>query len=164
MVTHQFGVTGSCGLIALSRSLYQYESKRPDDAPLKERLTALAGQKRRFGCRRLHVLLLREGWLLNWRRTYRVYREAGLIVRRRKRKRIAGVDRQDKVMTTGPNQSWSMNFVSDGFVDGRWLRCFNDVDDSTKECLAIEVDRTTRRQCAGAAGRDAWFATIHHGG
>lgn len=140
MVTRQFGVTRSCGLIGISRSLYRYESKRSDDAPLKERLTELAGQKRRYGYRRLHVLLRREGWLLNWKRTYRVYREAGLMVRRRKRKRIVGIARLQKVMTTGPNQSWSMDFVSDGFVDGRRLRCLNIVDDFTRECLAIEVD------------------------
>ena len=140
IVTHQFGVTRSCGLIGISRSLYRYESKRPDDAPLKERLTELAGQKRRYGYRRLHVLLRREGWLLNWKRTYRVYREAGLMVRRLKRKRIAGIERQEKVLANGPNESWSMDFVSDGFVDGRRLRCLNIVDDFTKECLAIEVD------------------------
>lgn len=140
MVTRKLCVTRACGLIGISRSLYRYKSKRPDDEPLKDRLTALAGQKRRYGYRRLHVLLLREGWLLNWKRTYRVYHEAGLMVRRRKRKRIAGIERQEKVMTTGPNQSWSMDFVSDGFVDGRRLRCLNIVDDFTKECLAIEVD------------------------
>lgn len=140
MATRQMGVTRACGLMGISRSLYRYESKRPDDAPLKDRLTALAGQKRRYGYRRLHVLLLREGWLLNWKRTYRVYREAGLTVRRRKRKRIAGIERQEKVLANGPNQSWSMDFVSDGFVDGRRLRCLNIVDDFTKECLAIEVD------------------------
>jgi putative transposase len=140
MVTHQFGVTRSCGLIGISRSLYRYESKRPDDTPLKERLAELAGQKRRYGYRRLHVLLRREGWLLNWKRTYRVYREAGLMVRRRKRKRIVGIDRLQKVIATAPNQSWSMDFVSDGFVDGRRLRCLNIVDDFTRECLAIEVD------------------------
>jgi putative transposase len=140
MVTHQFGVTRSCGLIGISRSVYRYESKRPDDTPLKERLAELAGQKRRYGYRRLHVLLRREGWLLNWKRTYRVYREAGLMVRRRKRKRIVGIDRLQKVIATGPNQSWSMDFVSDGFVDGRRLRCLNIVDDFTRECLAIEVD------------------------
>ena len=140
MATQTLGVTRACGLIGISRSLYRYASTRPDDAPLKERLTALAGQKRRYGYRRLHVLLLREGWLLNWKRTYRVYQEAGLMVRRRKRKRIVGIERQAKVMTTGPNQSWSMDFVSDGFVDGRRLRCLNIVDDFTKECLAIEVD------------------------
>lgn len=62
------------------------------------------------------------------------------MVRRRKRKRIVGIERLQKVMATGPNQSWSMDFVSDGFVDGRRLRCLNIVDDFTKECLAIEVD------------------------
>jgi putative transposase len=140
MTAHQLGVTRACGLAGISRSLYHYESTRPDDKELVERLTALAGQKRRYGYRRLHVLLCREGWQINRKRTYRVYRAAGLMVRRRKRKRIAGIERQDKVVAQAPNQSWSMDFVSDGFVDGRRLRCLNIVDDFTKECLAIEVD------------------------
>lgn len=114
MVTHQFGVTRSCGLIGISRSLYRYESKRPDDAPLKERLTELAGQKRRYGYRRLHVLLRREGWLLNWKRTYRVYREAGLVVRRRKRKRIAGIERLQESASHRPESE-----LVDGFRFGR---------------------------------------------
>jgi len=105
-VAHQFGVTRSCGLIGISRSLYRYASKRVDDGPLKERHTALAGQKRRYGYRRLHVLLRREGWLMNWKRAYRVYREAGLMVHRRKRKRIVGMEWLQKVTATGPNQSW----------------------------------------------------------
>lgn len=134
------GVTRACGLIGISRSLYAYESRRPDDDELKKRLAELAGQKRRYGYRRLHVLLCREGWAINHKRTYRVYHEAGLMVRRRKRKRIAGVGRQEKVAATRPNQSWSMDFVSDGLVDGRRLRTLNIVDDFTKECLAIEVD------------------------
>ena len=140
MTTQQMGVTRACGLIDLSRSVYRYESSRPDDTELTERLTLLAGQKRRYGYRRLHVLLCREGWRINRKRTYRVYHAAGLMVRRRKRKRIAGVERQVKVLALAPNQSWSMDFVSDGFVDGRRLRCLNIVDDFTKECLAIEVD------------------------
>ena len=163
MVTHQFGVTRSCGLIGISRSLYRYESKRSDDAPLKERLTELAGQKRRYGYRRLHVLLRREGWLLNWKRTYRVYREAGLMVRRRKRKRIVGIERLQKVMATGPNQSWSMDFVSDGFVDGRRLRCLNIVDDFTRECLAIEVDTSLPgRRVVSVLERLAEFRGLPH--
>ena len=140
MTIHGMGVTRACGLIGISRSLFRYQSKRPDDGELLARLIALAGQKRRYGYRRLHVLLRREGWKLNWKRTYRVYRAAGLMVRRRKRKRIAGIERVSKVPATGPNQSWSMDFVSDGFVDGRRLRCLNIVDDFTKECLVIEVD------------------------
>ena len=140
MTTQQVGVTRACGLMGLSRSVYRYESSRPDDTELTERLTLLAGQKRRYGYRRLHVLLRREGWRINRKRTYRVYHAAGLMVRRRKRKRIAGIERQVKVPALAPNQSWSMDFVSDGFVDGRRLRCLNIVDDFTKECLAIEVD------------------------
>jgi putative transposase len=140
MTVHGLGVTRACGLIGISRSLYRYESKRPDDKELTERLTVLAGQKRRYGYRRLHVLLCREGWLINRKRVYRVYHAAGLMVRRRKRKRIAGLERQEKVVAVAPNISWSMDFVSDGFVDGRRLRCLNIVDDFTKQCLAIEVD------------------------
>ena len=140
MTTHRLGVTRACGLIGISRSLYRYKPTRPDDKELTERLTVLAGQKRRYGYRRLHVLLCREGWLINCKRTYRVYHAAGLMVRRRKRKRIAGIERQEKVIALAPNVSWSMDFVSDGFVDGRRLRCLNIVDDFTKECLAIEVD------------------------
>ena len=140
MAAHQMGITKACGLIGISRSLYGYQSKRPDDGPLKERLCDLAAQKRRYGYRRLHVLLLREGIKVNRKRTYRVYREAGLAVRRRKRKRIAGVERIPAATPKAPNISWSMDFVSDGLADGRRLRCLNIVDDFTRECLAIEVD------------------------
>ena len=140
MEAHRLGVTRACGLIGISRSLYGYQSRRPDDGKLKERLCELAGQKRRYGYRRLHVLLCREGWEINHKRTYRVYHDAGLMVRKRKRKRIAGVERQAKPQATGPNQSWSMDFVSDGLADGRRLRCLNIVDDFTKQCLVIEVD------------------------
>jgi putative transposase len=140
MATHTVGVTRACGLMNLSRSLYRYQAKRPDDQALSARLTELAGQKRRYGYRRLHVLLQREGWQINHKRVYRVYHAADLMVRRRKRKRIAGVARPPKVAAAAPNQSWSMDFVSDGLVDGRRLRCLNIVDDYTKQCLAIEVD------------------------
>lgn len=140
MKAHELGVTKACGLIGISRSLYRYEAKRPEDSELKARLCELATQKRRYGYRRLHVLLRREGWEINHKRTYRVYHDAGLMVRKRKRKRIAGVERQVKASALRPNESWSMDFVSDGLVDGRRLRCLNIVDDFTKECLAIEVD------------------------
>lgn len=123
MTIHRMGVTRACELMGISSSLFRYRSKRPEDGELLARVIALAGQKRRYGCRRLHVLLRREGWELNWKRTYRVYHAAGLMVRRRKRKRIAGVARVAKVPATGPNQSWSMDFVSDEFVNGRTLRC-----------------------------------------
>ena len=75
MEGHRLGVTRACGLIGISRSLYGYQSKRPDDGKLKERLCELAGQKRRYGYRRLHILLCREGWEINHKRTYRMYHE-----------------------------------------------------------------------------------------
>ena len=84
----ELGVTRACGLVGISRSLYGYRSRRPDSAPLRRRICDLAGEKRRYGYRRIHVLLRREGWSVNRKRTYRLYREEGLAVRRRKRKRI----------------------------------------------------------------------------
>jgi putative transposase len=86
------------------------------------------------------VLLRREGWPVNRKRTYRLYREAGLAVRRRKRKRIGPFERKPLPKPSAVNRSWSMDFVSDGLCDGRKLRCLAIVDDCSRECLVIEVD------------------------
>jgi hypothetical protein len=81
-----FGVTRACGLVGISRSLYRYRSRRADAAPLRARIEEIAATKRRYGDRRVYVRLRREGWQVNRKRVYRLYREAGLAVRRRKRK------------------------------------------------------------------------------
>jgi putative transposase len=135
-----FGVTRACGLLMISRSLYGYRSRRPMTAGLRERICELAGQKRRYGYRRIHVLLRREGWRVNRKRTYRIYRDAGLAVRRRKRKRIGPFERKPLPKPSTVNRSWSMDFVSDGLCDGRRLRVLAIVDDYSRECLALEVD------------------------
>lgn len=135
-----FGVTRACGLLMISRSLYGYRSRRPVPAGLRERICELAGEKRRYGYRRIHVLLRREGWSVNRKRTYRLYREAGLAVRRRKRKRIGLFERKSLPKPSAVNRSWSMDFVSDGLCDGRRLRCLAIVDDFSRECLVLEVD------------------------
>jgi putative transposase len=140
MTDHGFGVTRACGLIGISRSLYGYRSCRPCSASIRQRIEALAAEKRRYGYRRIHVLLRREGWDVNWKRTYRLYREAGLAVRRRRRKRIGPVERRPLPKPLARNVSWSMDFVSDGLADGRRIRCLTLVDDYSRECLAIEVD------------------------
>ena len=133
--------TRACGLVGISRSLFNYESRRRiDDEALIGRMTAMATQKRRYGYRRIHVLLQREGWLANHKRVWRLYSKAGLSVRKRRRKRIAAVERTPRPLPTGPNQSGSMDFVSNGLAHGRRFRCLNVVDDYTRECLAIEVD------------------------
>jgi putative transposase len=141
MTERAMGVTRACGLVGISRSLFGYESRRSgEDAELTGRMTVIAAQKRRYGYRRIHVLLQREGWLANHKRIWRLYSKAGLSVRKRRRKRIAAVERTALPSPTGPNQSWSMDFVSDGLAYGRRFRCLNVVDDYTRECLAIEVD------------------------
>jgi putative transposase len=134
------GVTRACGLLGISRSLYGYRSRRSPALELRSRIAELAAMKRRYGYRRIHVLLRREGWSVNHKRTYRLYREQGLMVRKRKRKRIALAERLMRMAPTAPNQSWSMDYVADALIDGRKLRTLNIVDDFTRECIAIEVD------------------------
>jgi len=126
------------GLVRLHRSVRHYRRRR-DDGTLRERLRTLAAARPRWGYRRLHVLLRREGARDNWKRVYRVYREEGLTVRRRKRKRIA-VPRQPIAIPQVANERWSMDFVHDALHDGRRIRLLNVVDDCTRESLAIEVD------------------------
>lgn len=140
MTERGFGVTRACGLVGISRSLFRYRGRRPDSAPLRVRIEEIAAAKRRYGYRRVYVRLRREGWEVNRKRVYRLYREAGLAVRRRKRKRIGVCERKPLPKPLVANVSWSMDFVADGLIGGRRLRCLTIVDDCTRECLAIEVD------------------------
>jgi putative transposase len=114
MQGHRLSVTRACGLVGISRSLYRYRPRCNANAAVTARLVELAADKRRYGYRRLHVLLRREGVAINRKRTYRLYRDAGLTVRRRKRKRIGPIERRPLAKPTAPNVSWSMYFVADG--------------------------------------------------
>ena len=140
MTERKFGVTRACGLVDISRSLYRYRSRRSNSGPLRARIEEIAAVKRRYGYRRVYLRLRREGWQVNRKRVYRIYRDAGLAVRRRKRKRIGLFERKPLPKPTRANVSWSMDFVADGLIGGRRLRCLTIVDDCTRECLAIEVD------------------------
>ena len=130
----------ACGLTCLARSSARYEGHGRDDTPLRARLRALAAEKRRYGYRRLQVLLRREGVMVNHKRVERIYREEGLSVRKRKRKRVAGSIRLPAVQAMRPDQVWSLDFVSDALAWGRKLRMLTVVDTYTRESLAIEVD------------------------
>jgi putative transposase len=104
------------------------------------RLRELASQRRRFGYRRLHILLTREGLLMNRKKLRRLYREERLQVRRRGcRKRALGT-RAPMALPQGVNQRWSLDFLSDAFTDGRRFRILAIVDDFTRECLALIAD------------------------
>jgi putative transposase len=121
-------------------SSYRYRSKRPDDGSLRERLRALASVRRRFGYRRLSWLLEREGMRVNLKKVYRVYREEGLAVRRRRGRRRAIGTRAPLLAPQGLNQRWSLDFVGDQLANGRRFRLFNLVDDCNSECLAAVPD------------------------
>jgi len=130
----------ACLVAGADRSVIRYRSRRPGDASLRERLHALAAERRRFGYRRLHVLLRWEGLVVNRKRTQRLYREEGLSVRRRRGRKRATGTRAPILTVALPNARWSVDFVHDQLADGRRLRIFNVVDDVTKECLAAVVD------------------------
>lgn len=130
----------ACRLVGLSRSVLSYRSqKQTDDRTLKVRLIELANERRRFGYRRLHALLRREGIEVNHKRVYRLYAEAALAVRKRKRRKGIAVERQPLELPSAPNQVWSMDFVMDALANGRRLKTLTVVDDFTKEALDIPV-------------------------
>jgi putative transposase len=137
---HGMSERRACRVIGADRTSVRYCSGRSGDAALRDRLRALAQERRRFGYRRLHVLLRREGHAVNRKRVYRLYREERLIVRRRGgRKRALGM-RAPVAPATAPNRRWSLDFVHDQMTDGRRFRILAAVDDCTRECLALVAD------------------------
>jgi len=137
---HGMSERRACALISADRSSVRYRSRRPDDADLRRRLGELADQRRRFGYRRLHVLLRAEGWTMNRKKTQRLYGEEGLAVRRRKSRRRIAVARTPIPAPDGPDSRWSLDFVHDQLASGRRFRVLNIIDDVTKECLAAIPD------------------------
>ncbi len=127
-------------VIGADRTSMRYRSCRADDGDLRSRLWELAQQRRRFGYRRLHILLRRDGITINRKKTQRLYREEGLTVRRRKGRRRAAGSRAPAPMLAFSNQRWSLDFVHDQLVTGRRFRVLNIVDDVTRECLRAVVD------------------------
>ena len=129
-----------CFLIGADRSSARYRHRRPDDRELREVLRGAAETHQRFGYRRLHVILRRDGHVLNHKRTQRLYREEGLSVRRRRSRKRAIGTRAPLVTEALANARWSVDFVQDQFADGRRFRILNVIDDVTKESLAAVVD------------------------
>jgi putative transposase len=138
----EYGVSErrACLVVGAGRSTVRYRGRDREDAALRRRLRELAAERRRFGYRRLHVLLRREGLGANHKRVYRLYRAEGLQVRRRARKRPAQGRGPVPVVAGGPNRRWSLDFLSDALAWGRRIRLLAVVDVYTREALAIEVD------------------------
>ena len=130
----------ACKAIGCCRMTVRYETSRPDDREVRERMKAIAQERRRFGYRRLLVMLRREGLVVNHKKLFRLYREEKLAVRRRGgRKRAIGT-RAPMLVPLRPDERWSLDFVSDQLTDGRRFRILAAVDDCTRECLALVVD------------------------
>ena len=137
---HAVSERRACSVLAVDRSSVRYRSRRPDDAEVRECLRVLSRERRRFGYRRLHLLLAREGVTLNHKKLRRLYLEQKVQVRRRGGRRRALGTRPPLSLPQGSNQRWSLEFVSDAWSDGRRFRILAIVDDFTRECLALVAD------------------------
>ena len=143
----RFGVSErrGCAALRFHRSSQRYRATRDDQAPLRLRIREIAAVRVRYGYPRIHILLRREGWPVNRKPVYRLYRQEGLSLRHKQPKRhVTASRRMERAVATCPNEQWSMDFVSDALVDGRRIRALTLVDNHTREALAIVVDSSIR--------------------
>ena len=140
-IRERFGISErrACPLMSIQRSTMRYQSAR-DDSELLAQILELAAKLPRYGYRRIYDRLRRLGVVVNRKRVYRIYREANLAVRRKKRKKVAQANRLPRLNATKANEQWAMDFMSDSLNDRRRFRTLNVIDEGTRECLAIEVD------------------------
>lgn len=130
-----------CQVLSLSRASCRYRSRMDEQAALRIKLKDLAYARASYGYRRLHVLLRREGWQVNHKRVYRLYKLEGLMMRpKRHRRHVTARRRMERVEAIFPNEGWSMDFMTDELFNGQRIRLLTLVDNFTRESLAIEVD------------------------
>ncbi len=141
-IIQSFGLSQrrASGLIGLGRNTLRHEPKQDKDEVLRKRMKELAEQRKRFGYRRLHIFLKREGLVINHKRTERIYREEKLALRIRRRKKLASQGRIEILKAARANELWAMDFLHDVLYNGRKLRFLPIIDTHTKECFRIEAD------------------------
>jgi putative transposase len=137
---HEMSERRACKVIGCDRMMVRYRSRRPDDPKLRERLRALAQERRRFGYRRLIIFLRREGFVVNHKRLFRIYREEGLMVRKRRGRKRAQGSRTPMPVPQLPNDLWALDFVSDQLDCGRRFRILAVYDVCTRECVCAVAD------------------------
>lgn len=142
MDRHGLSERRACRLAKLDRSTFQYRKQDQGDEALRTRLRELANERRRFGYRRLGIMLARVGFEVNHKKLFRIYREEGLAVRRRRSRKRAVGTRRPILVPDRANRRWSLDFVSDALSDGQRFRVLCIVDDCTREALATFVDRS----------------------
>jgi putative transposase len=122
------------------RSVYDYKNRKDEQAVLRMRIKDIAQTRVSYGYRRIHIMLLREGWKINHKRVYRLYKLEGLMMRpKRPRRHVSACRRMIRASASCPNESWSMDFMSDALYDGQKIKLLTLVDNFTRESLAIEV-------------------------
>lgn len=138
---YQLGERRACRLLDFSRSSKRYVLvDKTEDKEITDQLIRLASRWKRFGYRRLHVMLQRENIYINHKRTYRLYKEAGLALKKRSKKKNYEKRGMPDRTSLSVNSKWSMNFVSDRTRSGKHIRVLTVIDEVTRECLALEVD------------------------
>lgn len=149
VVNHGYSQRKACQLVGANRASIRYESHRPEEGLLKEKITTIAHEKRRYGYRRIHMLLKRQGININHKKLFRIYKQLGLkVLKRGGRKRALGT-RVVAMALTRANQEWSLDFVHDVLANGRRIRMLTIVDDFTRESIKITVETSLngRRVC-----------------
>jgi len=141
----QVSIRRACQALPVDRSTYHYRSKRTGQAILMKRIKAIAETRVRYGYRRIHVLLRREGWRVNAKRVCRLYREMGLQLRSKlPKRRVKAQLQEDRSPATAANHVWAMDFVHDQLFDGRKIRILTIIDTFTRLSPAIEVRQNFR--------------------
>ena len=133
-------------VVRMSASALRYVPRPDNNAALRERIVQLAQRHKRYGVGMIHLKLRQAGLLVNYKRVERLYQEAELQVRRRKRKKVPVGERQPLLRPTMANQVWSMDFVFDRSAEGRVIKSLTIVDDATHEAVAIVPERAISGQ------------------
>ena len=145
-------VRRSCRLALLRPSVWYAKSQARDQSALRQRIREIAMNRPRFGYLRVHVMLRREGWAINKKRVWRLYRLDGLQLRMKtKRRKRISLQRGHVPPATGPNQHWSMDFVHDQMLDGRKFRILAVIDQWSRECVSLEPGFRLTGRCVGHA-------------
>lgn len=151
MEAHAISVRRACRLLELRRSTWYYTPHRADDRALRMRLRELALARPRYGYRRLAILLRREGWRVNDKRIYRIYKDEDLMVRTKRRRKRAAQWRRKPLPATEVGERWSIDFMSDQLTDGRRFRIFTAVDHVSREAVCIHVGQGLPAETVTAA-------------
>jgi len=141
LIGHKLSERHALRIIGMSASAYRYQPVPDNNQALREQILALAHRHRRYGAGMIYLKLRQAGLKVNHKRVYRLYAEAGLQVKRRKRKKVPVSDRHSLARPQRANQVWSMDFVFDRTADGRVLKCLTIIDDATHEAVAIVPER-----------------------